>query len=125
MKTLLFTLPLLCAACTTSLRGHKASTHDESFTVYWDTASQQDIVVDEYFVVRARVEPAPKTVDIDATMPDHRHGMLHKSDVRQLSHDTWLASDMLFHMPGLWRVHFNITDEEGVVHRAESDVILE
>lgn len=115
----------LLAACQSPPQGHETKTHDGLYTIWWNTASGMDIEVDEYFVLRARVEPVPRTVTIDATMPEHRHGMLHEPAVRRSSNDTWLASDMLFHMPGLWRLHFDITDAEGTVHRAESDVVLE
>jgi hypothetical protein len=113
------------SGCTNPTRGFDTTTNDGLYTVHWNTTNGQDIVVDDYFIVRARVTPEPRNVAIDAGMPDHRHGMLHQPSMQHLSHDTWLAKDMLFHMPGLWRVQFDITDDQGVVHRAQSAIVLE
>jgi len=123
MLLLLTLLPL--AACQNHTSGFDTTSNDDIYTVHWNTATGRDMVVDEYFTIRANVNPKPRSVSINAGMPEHRHGMLHEPSTQRLSHDTWLAKDMLFHMPGLWRVQFDITDANGTVHRAESDVVLE
>lgn len=120
---LLAVLPL--AGCQNPTRGFDTRTNDDVYAVHWNTATGREILVDEYFTIHASIDPEPRSVSIDAGMPEHRHGMLHEPSTRRLSHDTWLASDMLFHMPGRWRVQFDITDADGTVHRAESDIVLE
>jgi hypothetical protein len=117
-------LVLLLSACTTTPSGIRAVTHDETFTVHW-TTDVSSILLDEYFVIEVVVQPAPEAVVIDAVMPSHRHGMLNDASMERLGPTTWTASDMLFHMPGHWRVRFDMTDAHGIVHRAETDVILE
>ena len=125
VKTLLLLALLPLAACQHPTRGFDTTSNDDVYTVHWNTATGSEMVVDEYFTIRATVDPKPRHVSINAGMPEHRHGMLHEPSTEQLSHTTWLAKDMLFHMPGLWRVQFDITDANGTVHRAESDVVLE
>jgi len=115
---------LLLPACSTIPTGHTAVTHDSAYTVHW-TTKIDPIELDEYFVITATVHPVPDALVIDAVMPTHRHGMLNDATMQRIDTNTWAASDMLFHMPGLWRVRFDLTDSDGTVHRAETDVILE
>ena len=117
-------LVVLLSACTTAPTGIRAVTHDETFTVHW-TTDVNSISLDAYFAIEAIVQPTPAAVVIDAVMPSHRHGMLNDATMERLNATTWIASDMLFHMPGHWRVRFDMTDADGIVHRAETDVILE
>ena len=125
LKASLVGISMLLVACNAPQRDHRTTSNDGLYTVTWSTSTGQNIMIDEYFIVRARIDPVPTRVQIDAGMPEHRHGMLHKAQTRRLSHDTWLGSDMLFHMPGLWRLTFDLTDASGTVHRAESDIVLE
>jgi len=115
---------LLLPASSSISTGHTAGPHDGAFTVHW-TTQVDPIQLDDYFVIEATVHPAPEALVIDAVMPTHRHGMLNDASMQRLNPNTWTASDMLFHMPGLWRVRFDMTDATGTVHRAETDVILE
>lgn len=115
---------LLLQACSTTPTGHTAVTHDGAYTVHW-TTTVNPIELDDYFVITATVHPVPEALVIDAVMPTHRHGMLNDTTMRRIDVDTWTATDMLFHMPGLWRVRFDLTDADGTVHRAETDVELE
>ena len=123
MRILLFAV-LLLEACSTTPAGHTAATHDGAYTVHW-TTSADPIELDDYFVITATVHPIPEEMVIDAVMPTHRHGMLNNTTMQRIDTDTWTATDMLFHMPGLWRVRFDLTDAAGTVHRAETDVELE
>jgi len=50
---------------------------------------------------------------VDASMPDHRHGMNYKpSVVRQTEHD-YTASGLMFHMPGRWQYVFEVDTADG------------
>ena len=123
MKTLRFTAILLLTGCTTS-GANRVASNDGAYSVIWSTTPAA-IPVDEYFSVTAQVTPTPARVVIDAVMPGHRHGMLNEAFMEHTSADTWTAQDMLFHMHGHWELRFDITDGEGTVHRAQTDVHLE
>ena len=45
-----------------------------------------------------------RLVRVDATMPEHRHGMNYRPDVASLGDGRYDAKGLLFHMPGLWRL---------------------
>ncbi len=124
ISRLLIAIAFLCTGCvSTSNSGVK--THDGAYDVRWSLVDIDTIPVDEYFAVEATVTPAPASMTIDAVMPSHRHGMLNDATMEQLNADTWVAHDMLFHMHGHWRFRFDVTDADGVVHRAEVDVDIE
>ena len=56
---------------------------------------------------RAATE-APRAVRVDATMPEHRHGMNYRPVVSARSAATYRAEGLLFHMPGRWDVTFDV-----------------
>jgi tripartite motif-containing protein 71 len=64
------------------------------------------------------------TVQVDAGMPAHHHGMNLKPTVTINSDGTYTARGLLFHMPGLWQIYFDIS-RNGVTERAQSDVTLD
>ena len=45
---------------------------------------------------------------IDATMPEHRHGMNYRPTVIDGPDGRFLAEGMLFHMPGRWQLIFEV-----------------
>ena len=47
---------------------------------------------------------------VDATMPEHRHGMNYRPSVRQVSPGRWRAEGLMFHMPGRWEFVFQPHD---------------
>jgi hypothetical protein len=47
-------------------------------------------------------------VSVDADMPAHRHGMNYRASVSQLGDGTYRAQGLMFHMPGTWRVIFDL-----------------
>ncbi|MCW5751017.1 MAG: hypothetical protein KIT81_07705 [Alphaproteobacteria bacterium] len=52
--------------------------------------------------------PAATPPRVDAWMPDHRHGMNLKPQLRTLAPGRFMAEGFLFHMPGLWEFRFEI-----------------
>lgn len=79
-----------------------------------------DIVVSEPFGLIIRT-CAPGTIFLDADMPAHRHGMNYRPDVTQLFPGTLEASNMVFHMPGTWRLMVELA-EQGARHRYELEI---
>lgn len=47
-------------------------------------------------------------IQVDADMPAHRHGMNYRAAVSPLSPGVYRAQGLMFHMPGRWRVIFDI-----------------
>jgi hypothetical protein len=59
------------------------------------------------FVVCAKGGAAPPAeVRVDATMPEHRHGMNYRPGVTALGNGRFRAEGLLFHMPGRWELVF-------------------
>jgi YtkA-like len=47
-------------------------------------------------------------VQVDADMPAHRHGMNYRAAVSTLAGGVQRAEGLMFHMPGTWRVIFDV-----------------
>jgi hypothetical protein len=45
---------------------------------------------------------------VDADMPAHRHGMNYQTTVQMAGEGRFLAQGLLFHMPGRWRLIFDV-----------------
>lgn len=60
---------------------------------------------------------------VDATMPQHGHGMNYKPVLKRVSAGRYRAEGLLFHMPGQWRLSVRI-DENGNPVRLSSDVTV-
>jgi hypothetical protein len=52
-------------------------------------------------------KPVPMLIKIDADMPAHKHGMNYKPKVSKTT-SGYIAEGMMFHMPGAWRVTFEL-----------------
>ena len=63
-------------------------------------------------------------LDVDAGMPEHRHGMTTRPRVTPTGGGAFTADGLLFHMPGFWEIYFDIT-REGVTERVQVPVDLE
>ncbi len=44
----------------------------------------------------------------DATMPEHKHGMLTKAKVARTEHNTFMIEGIKLHMPGSWLMSFKL-----------------
>lgn len=52
-------------------------------------------------------EPA-ELARVDATMPEHKHGMNYAPTIRGLGDGRYRVDGLLFHMPGNWEVAFDV-----------------
>jgi hypothetical protein len=68
--------------------------------------------------------PSPQALRIDAFMPRHRHGMNYRARVSPSADGRYLAEGLLFHMPGHWRLVFDV-DHDGRTERLTADVMAE
>jgi hypothetical protein len=61
---------------------------------------------------RSADAPAVSRVDVDAWMPEHRHGMNYRPVVSSPPDGPLRADGLLFHMPGRWQVVFELRGGE-------------
>ncbi len=71
------------------------------------------IPVGEHFIVDFVIcakegVAAPASIRVDATMPDHRHGMNYRPSVTRRGPHQHRAEGLLFHMPGRWEFTFDV-----------------
>ena len=59
----------------------------------------------------AKSGPAPAQLQVDARMPEHRHGMNYRPSVKRLAPGRWRAEGLLFHMTGKWEFVFVVDGE--------------
>jgi hypothetical protein len=67
---------------------------------------------------------APRLTRIDADMPEHRHGMNYRPSLSATGDGRYAAEGLLFHMPGRWRLSFDL-EREGRRLRLTSDLVVE
>lgn len=63
---------------------------------------------DIHFVVCGVTPRSGAMVAVDADMPAHRHGMNYRTRVEKLPGGVYRAHGLMFHMPGTWRVFFDV-----------------
>jgi hypothetical protein len=68
--------------------------------------------------------PTPRAVRVDASMPEHRHGMNYKATVTAKGPGRYRAEGLLFHMSGRWEIAFDVVTASAT-ERIASSVVLE
>lgn len=63
----------------------------------------------------------PTRLEIDATMPAHKHGMNYTTKTTQIEEDLYQVDNLLFHMPGIWRLEVTAYENK-TPHRYIHDV---
>lgn len=100
-----------------------------AYTVTYETAPDPISTNDPFdlkFSVMPKQSPAagaPVTVDVDARMPAHFHGMNRTPKLSRQPDGSYKAEGMLFHMAGHWELYFDIA-QGGRTERAQVDVNL-
>ncbi|MDO9072632.1 MAG: hypothetical protein Q7U73_05160 [Rubrivivax sp.] len=61
---------------------------------------------------------------VDATMPEHRHGMNYRPSLQSLGDGRWRAEGLLWHMSGRWELRFDVR-HDGRTHTLRQDVVLQ
>ena len=110
MKLVVAALALACAsaqACPVSTQDGDALT-DGAVTLAW-RAVPRDIAVGRPFALQLKLCPADAQLSaVDATMPEHRHGMNYKPSLKPLGRGRWRAEGLLWHMSGRWELRFDV-----------------
>jgi len=65
-----------------------------------------------------------RAVRVDASMPEHRHGMNFKPEVTYRGKGYWIAEGLMFHMPGRWQLVIEVETSNGR-ERIERDLVVE
>ena len=110
----------------------RVTTASESFVVYFRIdAPAKSVPLNEMFAMDVRVEDSQghplnqSDIDlrVDAGMPQHGHGMNTTPKTESVGNG-FHVSGMLFHMPGDWKIYFDVT-RDGATDRATVDVTLD
>lgn len=92
-------------------------------------AEPANVAVGRHFALELSVCPKtgaslPVSVGVDATMPEHRHGMNYKAKVVPLEAGRYRAEGLMFHMPGRWELVFDLRSE-GKTDRLKHSIVLQ
>ena len=68
--------------------------------------------------------PEPESVQVDAHMPEHRHGMNYRAAVKAEGNGRYRADGLLFHMPGRWEYVFALRGS-GRTDRLTHSIVLD
>ena len=75
----------------------------------WRVAGGADIAVGRHFAIEVQLCPAGATLArVDATMPEHRHGMNYRPSLQPLGSGRWRAEGLMFHMAGRWELRLDV-----------------
>lgn len=66
----------------------------------------------------------PSSLKVDATMPEHRHGMNYRPSVNTTAPGSFRADGFMFHMPGRWEFAFEVPSS-GKSERLRTSVVIE
>ena len=96
---------------------------DETYTL--DVTMNPDpIKLNELFSLRVKLDDDRcVSIDVDAAMPQHGHGMSVRPRVTELSDSCgrFNIEGMMVHMPGQWKIYIDIT-EGAITERASFDI---
>jgi len=113
MSAFALAVPLPAApTCGSDLAGSRHTVENTHYTVAYAT-TPDPIPVGQHFVVDFAVcthagAKLPQAVRVDATMPEHKHGMNYRPGVTTVRPGTYRAEGLLFHMPGRWDLTFDL-----------------
>ena len=104
----------------------EATTEGGTWTLSYET-DPNPVPLSENFSMTVTVHDADgraenATLDIDATMPAHNHGMNTEAAVTSLGDGTFEIDGLQFHMTGHWRIHANVDGPEQPEEYAWFDV---
>jgi hypothetical protein len=85
------------------------------------------IAVGRHFAIEVQLCPADAVlVRVDATMPEHRHGMNYRPSVKRLGDGRdgrWRAEGLMFHMPGRWELQLDVQSAGRTEHVVDAIVL--
>lgn len=83
------------------------------------------IAVGRPFALIVTLCPAEaRLLRVDATMPEHRHGMNYRPSLQPLGGGVWRAEGLLWHMAGRWELRLDV-ELAGATHTLRPAVNLQ
>ena len=83
------------------------------------------IAVSRPFVIIVLLCPADaQLLRVDASMPEHRHGMNYRTSLKPLGDGRWRVEGLLWHMAGRWELRLDV-QSLGLSHRLRQSVLLQ
>ena len=107
-------LPPSAIACEPPLRGEGVQKIEgQAHVVAWRAPTPLPLAsfFSLEFAACARDSSRVEAPRIDATMPEHGHGMNYRPTIEALGNGRFRASGLLLHMPGRWQLSFTMGDE--------------
>ena len=87
-------------------------------------AEPSPITVGRPFALWVTLCPADAVLlRVDATMPEHRHGMNYRPSLKPLGEGGWRVEGLLWHMSGRWELTLDL-QAKGQDHRLRQSVLL-
>jgi hypothetical protein len=81
--------------------------------------------VGRMFALQAQVCPPTARLDrVDASMPEHQHGMNYRPRLIDLGAGRWRAEGLMFHMAGRWELRFDVVEAGGGQARLRESITL-
>lgn len=72
-------------------------------------AEPEPIAVSRPFALLVTLCPADaRLLRVDATMPEHRHGMNYRPSLQPLGGGVWRVEGLLWHMAGRWELRLDV-----------------
>jgi predicted TIM-barrel fold metal-dependent hydrolase len=119
-ETMLASLP--AAACPAAPAGAQTIEQPPLRVDWWPQAGS--IAVSQPFVLQLALCPArAELLRVDATMPEHRHGMNYRPKLVAEGEGRWRAEGLVWHMPGRWELALELR-LDGQVQRLRQSVVL-
>ena len=100
-------------ACTPALEGTRLESPRHVLTYQANPQISSFLAIE--VAACAKTGPPPKTLKVDAHMPEHRHGMNYAPKVTTIGPGRWRAEGLMLHMPGKWEFVF-VVDGERMTH---------
>jgi hypothetical protein len=88
-------------------------------------AEPEPIAVSRPFALLVTLCPVDaRLLRVDATMPEHRHGMNYRPSLQALGDGVWRVEGLLWHMSGRWELRLDV-EAAGVTHTLRQSVTLQ
>jgi len=80
--------------------------------------------VGQPFALRVQLCPLDaELLRVDATMPEHRHGMNYRPSIQAMGQGRWRVEGLMWHMSGRWELRLDVK-AQGTQHRLLQSVVL-
>ena len=95
--------------CTLPREGRTVTSPDGSIRLSY-RPEPAGIAVDRQFslILHICTNTSVEALTVDATMPEHRHGMNYRPSVTAIGAGAYRADGLLLHMPGRWEFVFGV-----------------